>query len=73
MNFTTRSFDKTTPSTNPCDNSVNSYFTPEKGVPIAYEKEDALDCNSEGDDEDEMDLLMREGVNVQKDMDDDLG
>jgi len=50
---------------------VNSYFTPEKGVPLKYD-EDALDCNSDNDDDDEMDVLMREGMNAQRDTDDDL-
>lgn len=75
MNFTTRSIDLTTPSTTAVqtnDHSVNSYFTPEKGLPLKYD-EDALDCNSENDDDDDdMDMLMREGVNAQRDMDDDL-
>jgi hypothetical protein len=76
MNFTTRSIDLTTPTTATAvqtnDHSVNSYFTPEKGVPLKYD-EDALDCNSENDDDDdEMDMLMREGMNAQRDMDDDL-
>lgn len=73
MNFTTRSIDLTTPSTTTgVDHSVNSYFTPEKGIPLKYD-EDALDCNSENDDDDdEMDMLMREGMNAQRDMDDDL-
>jgi hypothetical protein len=68
MNFTTRSIDLTTPTTATAvqtnDHSVNSYFTPEKGVPLKYD-EDALDCNSENDDDDdEMDMLMREGMNA---------
>ena len=75
MNFTTRSIDLTTPSTTAVpttnDHSVNSYFTPEKGVPLKYD-EDALDCNSDNDDDDEMDVLMREGMNAQRDADDDL-
>ena len=71
MNFTTHSI---TPSTTAGGkDSVNSYFTPEKGMPLNYDnEEDQLDCRSNSDEDDEMDLLMREGGNIQRDMDDDL-
>jgi hypothetical protein len=42
-------------------------------MPLNYDnEEDQLDCRSNSDEDDEMDLLMREGGNVQRDMDDDL-
>ena len=53
--------------------ALEQEFTPEKGMPLNYDnEEDQLDCRSNSDEDDEMDLLMREGGNVQRDMDDDL-